>query len=162
MTNTKSKIAVGFYFSLPRLLSKVTGRDSDFSEGSFFETCLGSLVVLLIPYFFLVDLVMNHVGRWMAFGTGVALLFAIWIFWLVVLYLNWVMIEVLHGLGFFRGVTERHLQDILVGLIITFFASELSILNSWVRWIGILWLIILAMNLAATLSLALTNTTRGR
>src|SRR6266849_8444463 len=105
---------------------------------------------------------MNHVGRWMAFGTGVALLFAIWIFWLVVLYLICVMIPVLHRLGFFRGVTERHLQDILVGLIITFFASELSILNSWVRWIGILWLIILAMNLAATLSLALTNTTRGR
>lgn len=162
MTNTKSKIAVGFYFSLPRLLSKVTGRDSDFSEGSFFETCLGSVVVLLIPYFFLVDLAMNHVGRWVAFGTGVALLFAIWIFWLVVLYLNWVIIQVLHGLGFFRGVTERHLQDILVGLIITFFASELSILNSWVRWIGILWLIILAMNLAATLSLALKDTRRGR
>ncbi len=162
MTNTKSKITVGFYFSLPRLLSKVTGRDSDFSEGSFFETCLGSVVVLLIPYFFLVDLAMNHVGRWVAFGTGVALLFAIWIFWLVVLYLNWVIIQVLHGLGFFRGVTERHLQDILVGLIITFFASELSILNSWVRWIGILWLIILAMNLAATLSLALKDTRRGR
>jgi len=162
MPNSKSKIAVGYYFSLPRLLSRITGRGSDFSEGGPFETCLGSVVVLLIPYFFLVDLVMNHVGRWMAFGTGVALLFAIWIFWLVVLYLNWVMIQVLHGLGFFRAVTERHLQDILVGLIITFFASELSILNSWVRWIGILWLIILAMNLAATLSLALTNTTRGR
>jgi len=117
---------------------------------------------LIDSIFFLVDLVMNHVGRWMAFGTGVALLFAIWIFWLVVLYLNCVMIQVLHGLGFFRAVTKRHLQDILVGLIITFFASELSILNSWVRWIGILWLIILAMNLAATLSLALTNTTRGR
>ncbi len=161
MTNTKSKIAVGFYFSLPRLLSKVTGRGSDFSEGGFFETCLGSVVVLLIPYFFLVDLVMNHGGRWMAFGTGVALLFAIWIFWLVVLYLNWVMIQVLHGLGFFRGVTERYLQDILAGLIITFFASELSILNSWVRWIGILWFIILAMNLAAALALALTDTRRS-
>jgi hypothetical protein len=107
-------MAVGFYFSLPRLLSKVTGHNSDFLEGGFCETYLGSLVVLLIPYFFLVDLVMNHVGRWMTFATGVALLFAIWIFWLVVLYLNWVMIQVLRGLGFFRGVTERHLQDILV------------------------------------------------
>ena len=161
MTNTKSKIAAGFYFSLPRLLSRITGRSSHFSEGGFFETCLGGLAVLLIPYLFLVDLVMNHLGRWMTFVTGIALLFAIWIFWLVVLYLNWVMIQVLHGLGFFRRVTERHLQDIFVGIIITFFASELSILNSWVRWIGIFWLIILAMNLLATLSLALPDVRRG-
>lgn len=160
MTKTKSKIAVGFYFSLPRLLSRITGHGSHVSEGGFFETCLGTLIVLLIPYFFLVDLAMNHASRWMGFVTGVALLFAIWIFWLVVLYLNWVMIQVLHGLGFFRGVTERHLQDILVGLIITFFASELSILNSWVRWIGISWFIVLAMNLAAALSLALMDTRR--
>jgi len=56
---------------------------------------------------------------------------------------------------------KRHMQDILVGIIITFFASELSILNSWVRWIGIFWFMILAMNLAAALSLALTGTRRG-
>ena len=161
MTNTKSKIPVGFYFSLPRLLSGVTGRGFHFSEGGFFETCLGSLAVLLIPYLFLVDLVINHLAGWMAFVAGVALLFAIWIFWLVVLYLNSVMIEVLHDLGFFRKVTGRHLQDIFVGIIITFFASELSILNSWVRWIGIFWLIILAMNLLAALSLALPEIRRG-
>ncbi|SRR6266487_3648506 len=161
MTNTKSKIPVGFYFSLPRLLSRVTGRGFHFSEGGFFETCLGSLAVLLIPYLFLVDLVINHLAGWMAFVAGVALLFAIWIFWLVVLYLNSVMIEVLHDLGFFRKVTGRHLQDIFVGIIITFFASELSILNSWVRWIGIFWLIILAMNLLAALSLALPDIRRG-
>ncbi|HAF03963.1 MAG TPA: hypothetical protein DCG89_09200, partial [Spartobacteria bacterium] len=106
MTNTKSKISVGSYFSLPRLLSKVIGRGSHFSEGGFFETYLGSLVVLLIPYLFLVDLVMNHVARWMALVAGVALLFAIWIFWLVSLYLNSVMVQVLHRLGFFRKVMK--------------------------------------------------------
>ena len=71
------------------------------------------------------------------------------------------MIEVLHDLGFFRKATGRHLQDIFVGIIITFFASELSILNSWIRWIGIFWLIILAMNLLAALSLALPDIRRG-
>ncbi len=161
MTNTKSKIPVGFYFSLPRLLSRATGRGFHFSEGGFSETYLGGLAVLLIPYLFLVDLVINHLAGWTAFVVGVALLFAIWIFWLVVLYLNSVMIEVLHDLGFFRKVTGRHLQDIFVGIIITFFASELSILNSWVRWIGIFWLIILAMNLLAALSLALPDIRRG-
>jgi|SRR5438046_4357650 len=161
MTTTRSKIAVGFYFSLPRLLNKIAGRGSHFSEGGFFETYLGSLVVLLIPYFFLVDLVMNHSGGWLAFVTSIALLFAIWIFWLVVLYSNWVMIEVLHRLGLLRGMAERHMQDILVGLIITFFASELSILNSWVRWIGILWFMIVATNLAAAFWLALTEMRRG-
>jgi len=161
MTTTRSKIAVGFYFSLLRLLNKISGRGSHFSEGSFFETCLGSLVVLLIPYFFLVDLVMNHAGGWLAFVTSTALLVAIWIFWLVVLYSNWVMIQVAHGLGLFKGVAERRMQDILVGLIITFFASELSILNSWVRWIGILWFMMVAMNLAAAFWLALTEMRRG-
>jgi hypothetical protein len=161
MTNTKSKIAVGFYFSLPRLLSTIIGRGSHFPEGSFFETCLGSLVVLLIPYFLLVDLAINHVGRWMAFVTGVMLLFAIWIFWLVVLYLNSLLIQVLQRLGFFRKMTGRHLQDIFIGIIITSFASEISILNSWVRWIGILWFMILAMNLAAAFWLALTDMRRG-
>ncbi len=97
----------------------------------------------------------------MALVAGVTLLFAIWIFWLVVLYLNSVMVQVLHRLGFFRKMMKRHMQDILVGIIITFFASELSILNSWVRWIGIFWFMILAMNLAAALSLALTGTRRG-
>jgi hypothetical protein len=161
MTNTKSKIPAGFYFSLLRLLSKVTGHGSHFSEGGVFETCLGTFVVLLIPYLFLVDLAMNHLAGWMACVAVVMLPFAIWIFWLVVLYLNSVMIQVLHGLGFFRKVIERRLQDIFVGIIITFFASELSILNSWIRWIGIFWLMILAMNLAAALSLALTSKRRG-
>jgi len=80
MTNTKSKIPAGFYFSLPRLLSRATGRGFRFSEGGFSETCLGGLAVLLIPYLFLVDLVINHLAGWTAFVAGVALLFAIWIF----------------------------------------------------------------------------------
>jgi hypothetical protein len=144
-----------FYFSLPRLVGKILGRGSNSSEGSSLEAYAGSLVIFVITYLFFVDLATGQLTGWKTVPLGIVLGFAVWIFWVGVLYLNSFLIQGLHLAGFFRRMQSLHLQDVLIGVLITLFSVELSIRNSWLRWGGILWLIFLLSNLAAALVLRL-------
>jgi hypothetical protein len=144
-----------FYFSLPRLVGKILGRSSNPSEGGSLEAYAGSLVIFVITYLFFVDLATAQLTGWKTVPLGVLIGFAVWIFWVAVLYLNSFLIQGLHLVGFFRRTPSLHLQDVLIGVLITLFSVELSIRNSWLRWGGILWLMFLLSNLAAALVLRL-------
>jgi len=144
-----------FYFSLPRLVGKILGCSSDSSEGGSLEAYVGSLVIFAITYLFFVDLATPQLTGWKTVPLSVLLGFAVWIFWVAVLYLNWFLIQTFHLFGFFKRTPSLHLQDVLIGALITLFSAELSIRNSWLRWGGILWLIFLLANFAAALILRL-------
>ena len=144
-----------FYFSLPRLLSKGLAGRSHRSEGTSLEAHAGSLIIFAITYFFFVDFGGAHLTGWKMSAAYLIFAVAVWIFWLVVLYLNSVLIEAGHLFGLFRTTPNRRVQDFLVGLLLTLFAIELWIGDSWRRWVGVGWLAFLSLNVAAAVLLGL-------
>jgi hypothetical protein len=146
-----------FYFSLPRLISRLLGRDSDSSEDNSFEAHAGSVIIFTITYLFLVDLVRSQLIGWKILPALVIAGLAVFLFWVVALYLNSFLIRALHLVGFFRETPNRHLQDVLAGILITLFSIQLLISNSWMRWVGILWLTFAILNLVAAVVLRTDN-----
>ena len=149
------KSKASFYFSLPRLICRLFGRGTDQSEDNSFEAYAGSLIIFIITYFFLVDLVQTQFGGWKILPALVIAVLAVFLFWVVALYLNSFLIRALQLVGFFHETPNRHLQGVLAGILITLFSIQLLISNSWMRWAGLLWLIFAILNLIATAVLRL-------
>jgi hypothetical protein len=148
--------AVGdYYFALPRLLNRMRGGSDKISESNAVEAYFGSIVALVVSFLFARQLFAGRCTGWQVIGAGIFLLFAVSIFWLLVFYLNSLVIKILRTGGIFRKMANRHAQDILIEVVVATFAYELSISVSWTRWIGIFCLLLLGANLAAALLLAL-------
>jgi hypothetical protein len=145
------------YFALPRLIYKLVGGVSERSENNSVEAYLGGIAIFAITYALLVDLLLRQLTGWQALLGCIALAIGVWIFWVIVLYLNSLAIQALRACGLFRKTANRHAQNILVGIVVTLFAGELSRHDSSIRWIGIVWLAFLIMNLAAASLLALIS-----
>jgi hypothetical protein len=141
----------GFYFSLPRLLN----RAANVSESNVLEMYLGGMGIFIVTFFIGLPLFTQGLHGWPALAVGILLFFAVWIFWLVVFYINSLVIRLLRTCGLFRRTDNRHAQDVLIGIVIAVLAYQLSILPSWTRWIGVSCLILLGANLLAALSLKL-------
>ena len=146
-----------FYFALPRVVNRLRGHSDKVSESNAAEAYLGSIGVFVVTFFFALQLFAGQLTGWQAIPISILLVFAVWIFWLLVFYTNSLVITTLRACGFFRETPNRHAQDILIGIVIAALAYELSIFDSWTRWIGILCLLILAANLLAALFLALSR-----
>jgi hypothetical protein len=72
-----------------------------------------------------------------------------------------VIIQLLRLGGLFRTVAARHAQSILWGVVTTAMACELLKDSPWVREIGAIWLVAVAMNLASAVVLVLSNASRS-
>src|ERR1700741_5295001 len=142
-----------FYFCLLRLLSKGWAGRARLSEGTSLEAHAGSLIIFAITYFFFVNIGSAQLRGWKMSAAYLALAFAVWIFWLVVLYLNSVLIEGFRIFGLFQTTSNRRVQDFLVGILLSLFAIELWIGESWTRWLGLLWLTFVSLNILAALLL---------
>jgi hypothetical protein len=149
-----------FYFALPRLLHRMGGGTDKISEGNAAEAYLGGIVTFLVSFLFSWQLFAGRCTGGQAIAVGILLLFAVSIFWLFVFYFNSLLIKILRTCGIFRKMANRHAQDILIEILIAFFAYELSISISWTRWIGIFCLLLLGTNLAAALLLVLYRSRR--
>jgi hypothetical protein len=145
--------AGGFYFSLPRLLN----RGANVSESNVLETYLGSIGIFMVTFFIGLPLFTPGLHGWPALAMGILLFCAVWIFWLAVFYINSLIIRLLRTCGLFPRTDNRHAQDILIGIVITVLAYQLSILPSWTRWMGVSCLVLLGANLLAALSLKLSG-----
>ncbi len=115
------------------------------------------VVVFLINYLFAVVLFAPPLRSWTFFPVLVGLLFAVWIFWLIVLYLNWLIAKICWRFGLFTDLPANRIQSVLFGIITSIFAAELMASGRWFRWIGIVWIAAVALNLSAALLLALHN-----
>ncbi len=143
----------GNYFALPRLRRKRLTR----SEDNGVEAHVMSVVVFLINYLFAVQLLAPPLCSWTFFFGLVVLFFAVWIFWLVVLYLNWLIAKICWRCGLFNDLPATRVQSVLFGIMTSIFAAELIASGRWFRWIGIVWIAAVALNLSAALLLALRN-----
>jgi len=149
-----------FYFSLPRFIALLRGGDTRRAESNAAEAWLIGLLMYLVHYLFFAHYLPPRLGPWLTALLLIVLAFWIWLFWLLLLYLNSVIIRLLRLGGLFRTVATRRAQSILWGIFTTAMACALLKDSSWVREIGAIWLVAVAMNLASAVVLAFSNATR--
>jgi len=151
-----------FYFSLFRVIALLRGGDARRAESNGFEAWLVGLMIYSIHYFFFATLfVPSQLEPWLTGLLLVALAFWIWLFWLLLLYLNSVIIKLLRLCGIFRTLPIRRAQSILWGLSTTAMACVLLKSNPALRESGAIWLVAVAMNLIAALILTFSDAARS-
>ena len=150
-----------FYFSLFRLLATLRGRGPARTESNALEAWLVGLMVYLVHYLFFAALwIPPNYSAWLTTLLVVALAFWIWLFWLLLVYLNSLVIRLLHLGGFFRAIPRRRLQSALWGIVTTAMAWTLLDGSPAFREVGAIWLVAVAMNLAAAIILTFSDGAR--
>jgi hypothetical protein len=151
-----------FYFSLFRVMVLLRGGDARRAESNEFEAWLVGLMIYAIHYLFFATLfVRPSLEPWLRVPLLVALVFWIWLFWLLLLYINSVIIKALHACGLFRTIPSRRLQSILWGILTTAMACALLQGSPALREVGAIWLVAVVMNLIAAAILAFSDATRS-
>jgi hypothetical protein len=151
-----------FYFSLFRVIALLRGGDARRAESNGAEAWLVGLMIYVIHYlFFAALLIPADLKLWETALLLVALAFWIWLFWLFLLYINSVITKALHLSGFFRAIPTRRVQSILWGIYTTAMACALLKRSPSLRELGAIWLVAVAMNLAAAVVLAFSNAARS-
>jgi hypothetical protein len=147
-----------FYFSLLRLLARLRGGDARRSESNVVEARLVGLLIYLIHYlFFATQFIPSGLAPWLTALLLIAVAFWVWLFWLLLLYINSVIIKLLRPLGLSHEIPTRRAQSILWGIVTTAMACTLLNHTGWVRELAGIWLVAVAMNLCAAAFLAFNN-----
>jgi hypothetical protein len=150
-----------FYFALPRLLATFRGGSFVRAENNRGEAWIASIASYLVSYLFFVQFIPATLGLWSRLLSLVLLAFLIWLLWLLALYLNSLVIKLLQTCGLFRNVPIRRAQSILVASTASGMALQLLQGGGWSAEIAAIWLVAVAMNLAAAAILALRNGDRA-
>jgi hypothetical protein len=149
-----------FYFALPRLLNRMRGGTDKVSESNAAEAYLGSIGIFIITFVFGLQLFAERFSGWSVIAFDLVLVFAVWIFWLVVFYINSLIVKLLRAYSLFRGTPNRRAQDIFIAIVLAAMAYRLSILHGWLGWLGLLCLCALGANFLAAILLKLIPNTR--
>jgi hypothetical protein len=145
----------GNYFALLRFIQKLRGGNATRSEGNWLEAYVLGAVVYLISYLFTANLLLPKLSWWRAAIVLPLLLIGLWIGWLIVLYINSLIAKGCQSIGLGADLPRRRVQSVLMGILTTIFAAQMLTAGPWLRAIGALWIIVVALNLAAALLLAL-------
>jgi hypothetical protein len=146
-----------FYFALPRLLSKMRGGDSIRAEQNSVEAWSSNLAVYVITYLYFAGFIPALDTWWLPVLIFVALAFLVWLFWVLVLFVNSLILKLLRGFGLPGSLPVRRGQAVLIVMIATAMAIVLLQRGAIAAEIGAIWMIATAMNLLAALILAFTN-----
>jgi hypothetical protein len=146
-----------FYFALPRLLAKFRGGSSKRAENNGGEAWIASIASYLVSYLFFAQFIPTTLGLWSGILSLLLLGFLVWLFSLLALYLNSLVIRLLRACGLFRSIPIRRAQSILVAGTATAMSFQLLGAGGWSAEIAAIWLVAVALNLAAAAILALRN-----
>jgi hypothetical protein len=155
--NESHPVPVRFYFALPRLLAVWRGGDPERGEQNSGEAWVAGVGSYLVSYLFFARLIPATFDFWLKTLLLIGLAFAVWVFWLVALYLNSLVLKLAGACGLFRALPARRGQSVLVGATTTAMAIALLPRGGAVAEIGAIWLTAVAMNLAAATVLALRH-----
>lgn len=150
-----------FYFSLLRLLALWRGADPGRAESNATEAWLAGVAIYLISYLFFAQFIPADLKLWQAALLLAGLAFLVWLFWLLTLYFNSLLIKFLRACGFFRAIPDRRAQSILLVTWATAMAFDLLGQGSWMGEAAAIWLVAVGMNLAAAILLAFRDGTRS-
>jgi hypothetical protein len=146
-----------FYFALPRLLAHWRGGDATRAEKNSLEAGAGHLAIYAISYLYFARFIPEGARWWLSGLMLVALAFLVWLFWLLMLYLNSLILKLLYALVLPRSFPVRRGQGILIVTTTAAMAVALVQNGSFAGELGALWLTAIAMNLIAATILAFTN-----
>lgn len=146
-----------FYFALPRLLAKWRGGDASRAEKNTGEAWAANLAIYVISYLYFGSWIPRPATSWLVALMFIALAFLVWLFWLLMLYLNSVILKLLHGLGLLRSLPIRRGQGVLIVTTSVAMAVALVQGGGLGGEMAALWLTATAMNLAAAGILAFSN-----
>jgi len=150
-----------FYFSLFRVIALLRGGDARRTESNAFEAWLIGFMIYSIHYLFFATLSPSNLKPWLTALLLVALAFWIWLFWLLILYFNSIIIKALRVCGLFRAIPTRRAQSILWGISTTAMACALLKGSPVPRELGAIWLVAVAMNLVSAMILAFSDAARS-
>lgn len=151
-----------YYFSLFRVMALLRGGDARRSESNGLEGWLIALMIYSIHYlFFATRLIPSNLTPWLTALLLLLLVFWIWPFWLLLLYVNSVIIKVLHWCGLFRAIPIRRVQSILWGIVTTAMACALLNVGPALHEFGAIWLVAVTLNLISAAVLALSDAARS-
>jgi hypothetical protein len=150
-----------FYFALPRLLATFRGGSSKRAENNGGEAWIASIVTYLVNYLFFAQFIPATLGPWPRILGLVLVAFLVWLFSLLALHVNSPVIKLLQGCGLFRTIPVRRAQSILVAGTASTMSVQLLQGGGWSAEIAAIWLVAVAMNLAAAAILALRNGDRA-
>ncbi len=150
-----------FYFALLRLLATFRGGSSRRAENNGGEAWIASIATYLVSYLFFAQFVPETPGPGLKILILAALTFLVWLFWLLALYFNSLVIKLLHACGLLRPIPIRRAQSILLSGTASLMSFQLLQTGGWRTEIAAIWLIVVAMNLAAAAILVLRNGDRS-
>ena len=144
-----------FHFALPRLVTRLTGGNSEPTETNWVEANIVGAAVMLISYLGLRQwLFGNIISIARDLLLLIPLVLATWIFWLVAIYVNALIIRLLRSVGVWSDVPDARAQSVLVVTIASLFACELTRTRSWVSIFAAAWICAVCANVVAAMLLA--------
>jgi hypothetical protein len=146
-----------FYFALPRLLALLRHGDTKRAELNGVEAWVGNVAIFVVWYLFFARFVPGRLDWWLAAPGLFALAVLILLFWLIALYLNSLILELLRRFGLLRSLPARRGQAVLISIATTAMAFQLVQGGTLSGEIGATWLVAVAMNLGAAIILVLRD-----
>ena len=144
---------IGYAFALPRLAARLAGRKVRRAEFSCWEAYGFGILVFGISCVFGARQFLPFV-RPVALQVLVLFLipFAIWVAFLILYYLNSLVIAPLRRLGLYSAITNNPFQHVVImalttGIAFHFLRDECD----WVKSLGVFWLGLLFLNLLSIL-----------
>jgi hypothetical protein len=150
-----------FHFAFPRLCTRFGGGDATAVETNWAEANIVGAAVMLISYLALRGWIVRgaaSISRELLFV--VPLVLTTWIFWLVALYLDSLVLRLLRAIGLLSRASNADAQSVMVAMITTAFAVQLTGERGWPHLLGWLWIAAVCANLLAAMLLALTSRAR--
>ncbi len=149
MKNGETKTRARFYFSLPRLIARQLGRSDARTESNWLEANVAGGLAHLIWYAFAADVFLRGLTTGLQIALLLPLAILVWIGWLIALYINSVVIRLLRACGLFGKLSNARMQGALLGILTTAFAAHLMAHASLLDFAGLIWIVLVALNLLA-------------
>ena len=146
-----------YYFALPRLVARLGGGSARRSEQNGLEAAVAGTLVHAVTYLFAVRLLIGHRSTFEQVLLLLPVALLVLASWSVIIYANALLIRGVRAAGVLRGAPDRHLQSACIAAATTLFAWQLIAAGSWMRLLGLAWMMALVLNLAAAAVLALMH-----
>ncbi|CAA9226425.1 MAG: hypothetical protein AVDCRST_MAG42-868 [uncultured Chthoniobacterales bacterium] len=162
MPTPDAKNAVGYYFALPRLVASWRGRSFGRSEHNAVEAYTVGGLVHAVTFIFAAELLLGGRPAWQQILLLIPLALLVWAWWSLFFYMGLLLLNVLRGAGVMRDTPASRAQSLFVGITTTLLAWHLITAGSWTSVLGWIWMIAVALNLAAAALLTLAHADPAR
>jgi hypothetical protein len=158
MENREPHDAPRFYFSLPRLIVKLSGGNPSRSERSWIESTIAGGAVHAIVFAFSWHLLLAALPLWKQALLLLPLVVLVLLSWIAFFYLNAQLIKLMRRAGLFRHLANFRIHSVVIGIIVTLFAARFALAGSSIlRAIGLVWIVAVLLNQIAAALLFITH-----